>query len=284
MIIRTKVNQVVTVTFVKIGYIGTTIIIEALLDERSARKDIKMRIVSCGVSMDEKDSLDVAELAAGIDSDLYIVVSPNAGLKGPKAARERLVKTGKPIILVSDEPSRKALRELPEEYGFFVIYGDPMISAKSIYLDPIEMTLFNSDVLRTLAVTGAFRLIQSEIDKVIDKIKAGEKPVLPRIVITKARALEASELQNPHAKGKAMAAYEINRTVAKLSTEGVFKITEREVALPVLTAAHEMARQAAKLADEARELEKTNDTAVRIAHFSKGNQRRKIKLLDQYEK
>ncbi len=273
-----------TITFVKIGYIGTTIIIEALLDERSARKDIKMRVVSCSVSMEVEDSEDVARMAAGIESDLYVIISPNAALKGPKAARMVLEETGKPLILVSDEPSRKYMKELPEEMGYLVIYGDPMISAKSAYLDPVEMALFNADVLRTLAVTGVFRLIQSELDKVIDSIKVGDKPKLPRIVITKKRALAASELQNPYAQGKAIAAHEINRQVAKLSTEAVFKLKDRNDAIPVLTAAHEAARQAAKLCDEARELEKSNDTVVRMAHFSKGNRRRKVALWDKYDK
>ena len=273
-----------TITFVKIGYIGTTIIVEALLDERSARKDIKMRVVSCAVSMEVEDSEEVAKIAAGIESDLYVIISPNAALKGPKAARAVLEETGKPLILISDEPSRKYMKGLPEEIGYFVIYGDPMISAKSAYLDPVEMALFNSDVLRTLAVTGAFRLITNELDKVIDSIKAGEKPKLPQIVITKKRALAASEIQNPYAMGKAVAAYEINRQVAKLSTEAVFKLEDRNEAIPVLTAAHEAARQAAKLCDEAREIEKSNDTAVRVAHFSKGNRRRKAGLFDKFDK
>ena len=172
-----------TITFVKIGYIGTTIIVEALLDERSARKDIKMRVVSCAVSMAVEDSEDVAKMAAGIESDLYVIISPNAALKGPKAAKAVLEETGKPLILISDEPSRKYMRGLPEDVGYFVIYGDPMISAKSAFLDPVEMALFNADVLRTLAVTGAFRLITNELDKVIDSIKAGEKPELPRLII-----------------------------------------------------------------------------------------------------
>lgn len=274
----------VTVTFVKIGYIGTTIIVEALLDERSTRKDITMRVVSCGVSMNEEDSIDVANMAKAIESDLYIVISPNAALPGPKAARKALMETGKPIIIISDEPSRKAMKALPEELGYIVIYGDPMISAKSLYLDPVEMALFNSDVLKTLAITGALRYIQTAIDEVIDQLKAGEKPELPRVIITKSRALGASEIQNAHAKGKAMAAYEINRTVAKLSTEGVYKTDDRNKAIPILAAAHEMARQAAKLADEAREIEKGNDSAVRVAHFSKGNRRRKVELFNKYDK
>jgi methylenetetrahydromethanopterin dehydrogenase len=176
------------------------------------------------------------------------------------------------------------MKGLPEEIGYFVIYGDPMISAKSAYLDPVEMALFNADVLRTLSVTGAFRLITNELDKVIDSIKAGEKPKLPQIVITKKRALGASEIKNPYAMGKAVAAYEINRQVAKLSTEAVFKLEDRNEAIPVLTAAHEAARQAAKLCDEAREIEKSNDTAIRVSHFSKGNRRRKTGLFDKFDK
>ncbi len=273
-----------TITFVKIGYIGTTIIIEALLDERSARKDIKIRVVSCSVSMEVEDSEEVARMAADIESDLYVIVSPNAALAGPKAARMVLEETKKPLILVSDEPSRKYMKALPEEIGYMVIYGDPMISAKSVYLDPIEMALFNSDILRVLSITGAFRLIQSELDKVIDSVKAGDKPELPRLIVTKKRALAASELQNPYAQGKAMAAYEISRGVSKLSTEAVFKLKDRNDAIPVLVAAHEAARQAAKLADEARELEKSNDSVVRIAHFSKGNRRRKVGLWNKFDK
>ncbi len=39
----------VKVTFVKIGYIATTTLIDALLDERSGRKDLQMRVVSSSV-------------------------------------------------------------------------------------------------------------------------------------------------------------------------------------------------------------------------------------------
>ncbi len=64
----------------------------------------------------------------------------------------------------------------------------------------------------------------------------------------------------------------------------VFKLNDRNDAIPVLTAAHEAARQAAKLCDEARELEKSNNSVVRMAHFSKGNRRRKVGLFDKFEK
>lgn len=275
----------VTVTFVKIGFIGTTIIIEALLDERSARTDLKMRVVSCGVSMDESDAEEVSKIAAGIESDLYVVISPNAALPGPKKAREVLKETGKPIIAISDEPSRKAMKSLPEEgIGYIVVYGDPMIGAVTSFLDPVEMAMFNGEVLRLLSVTGVFRLIHSELDRVLDEIKAGQKPTLPEIVINKMTALQYSDLQNPYAYAKAMAAFEMGREVASLTTEGVFKTEDRTETIQKVAAAHELVRQAAKLADEAREIEKSNDTVVRVTHFKKGDRRKKIELYGKHEK
>ena len=275
----------VTVTIVKIGYIGTTTLIDALLDERSARSDIKIRVVSSSVQMGEADAEDVARIAAGVPSDLYVIISPNIGLPGPSKAREVLKKTGKPIIVIGDEPSRKAAKGLTEEgIGYIVIYGDPMISAKAPFLDPVEMALFNSDVLRVLAVTGAFRLVHTTLDRVIEEIKAGQKPQLPELVINKTAALAASDIQNPYAYAKAMAAYEASKEVASLTTEAVFKIEDKNEAIPVLAAAHELMRMAAKLADEAREIEKGNDTAVRLAHFKKGDLRRRVKLFDEPEK
>ena len=275
----------VTVTFVKIGYIGTTTLVEALLDERSTRTDLKMRVISSGVNLDEAEAETVSKLAATVDSDLYVVITPNAALPGPKKAREVLKETGKPIIAISDEPSRKAMKDLPAEgIGYIVVYGDPMIGAVTAFLDPVEMAIFNSDVLKVLSITGIFRLIQGELDRVIDEIKEGKKPVLPELVITKTKAVAASQLQNPYAQGKAMAAFEMARTVAGLTTEGVYKTEDREEIIDKVAAAHEMIRQAAKLADEARELEKANDSVVRIAHFKSGDRRKKVQLHGKFEK
>ena len=275
----------VTVTFVRVGYIATSTLIDALLDERAARNDIKIRIISSGVKMDEAEAEEVAKIAAGVESDLYVLVSPNAGLAGPKKLREVLKETGKPMIVVSDEPSRKAAQKLPAEgIGYMVIYGDPMISAKSAFLDPVEMSIFNADAIKVLAVTGAWRLVHTALDKVIDQLKAGETPELPELVINKTLALQHSDLQNPYAYAKAMAAHEAARQVAKLSTEGVFKTEDRNVAIPILAAAHELMRHAAELADEARELEKANDSVVRIAHFTKGDRRKKTELFSKHTK
>ena len=275
----------VTVTFIKIGYIGTTTLVEALLDERSSRNDLVMRVVSSGVKMDEDQSEEVSKYAAEIESDLYVVISPNAALPGPTKAREVLKETGKPIIAISDEPSRKKMKKLPEEgMGYLVLYGDPMIGAVTSFLDPVEMAIFNGDVLKVLSVTGVFRIVQRELDRVIDEIKEGKKPTLPEIVVTKTRAIEASELTNPYAKAKAMAAFRMARQVASLTTEGVYKTDDRDETILKVAAAHELIREAAKLCDEARELEKATDSVVRIAHFKAGNRRKKIELHGKYEK
>lgn len=275
----------VKVTFVKIGYIATTTLIDALLDERSGRKDLQIRVVSSSVSMEEEAAVDVARIATGIPSDLYVIVSPNAAMPGPTKAREALRVTGKPIVVVSDEPSRKTLKENPVEgVGYIVVMNDPMIGAKQAFLDPVEMALFNSDAIRVLAVTGSFRIVQQELDKVIEQIGKGEKPTLPQIVVEKENALAAAQITNPYAQGKAIAAFEAARRVANLSTEGTFKIEEPERYLPILAASHELLRQAAKTADEAREIEKANDSAARLAHFSKGETRKKTKLGDKFEK
>jgi methylenetetrahydromethanopterin dehydrogenase len=275
----------VKVTFLKIGYIGTTNLIDALLDERASRRGVSVRVVSSGCKMDDDEAVDAAKIAASVPSDLYVVVSPNAGLSGPTKAREVLKETGTPIIVVSDEPSRKAARKLPEEgIGYIVLYGDPMIGAKRDFLDPVEMAIFNSDVLRVLAVTGVFRLLHTELDRVIKQIADGEEPELPQVVVNKEKALAHSGLENPYARAKAMASFEAARRVAVLDTEGCFRTEGKENYIPIITAAHELMRQAALMADEAREIEKVNDSVKRVVHFRSGELRSKTKLFSKFEK
>ena len=275
----------VRVTFLKIGYIGATNLIDALLDERASRRGLSVRVVSSGCKMDEEEAVDASRLAASVPSDLYVVVSPNAGLPGPTAAREVLKETGKPIIVVSDEPTRKIRKKLAEQgVGYIVIYADPMIGARRDFLDPVEMALFNSDVLRVLAVTGVLRLIHSEIDRVIAQLEKGEELQLPQVIVNKETALRHSGLENPYAYAKAMASFEAARRVANLSTEGCYKVEERERYLPIVAGAHELMRQAALMADEAREVEKANDSVTRVVHFRSGALRKKTKLLGRFEK
>jgi len=275
----------VKVTLLKIGYIGTAPLIDALLDERADRKDLSVRVISSGCKMDEEEAVDVARLAASVPSDLYILVSPNAALPGPTVARKVLKATGKPIIVVSDEPSKKIAKKLAEEgMGYIVVYADSMIGARRGFLDPVEMALFNSDIIRVLAVTGVLRLIHSKIDRVIAQLKKGEKPQLPKVIVDKEAALEYSGLENPYAYAKAMASFEAARRVAALSTEGCYKVKERKRYLPIVAGAHELMRQAALLADEAREIEKSNDSVTRVVHLRSGSLRRKTNLFEKLKR
>ncbi|MBS7637420.1 F420-dependent methylenetetrahydromethanopterin dehydrogenase [Candidatus Bathyarchaeota archaeon] len=275
----------VRITFLKVGYLGVTTLIDALLDERASRRDISVRVVSSGCKLDEEEASDVARMASSIPTDLYILVSPNAGLPGPSAARKIIMETGKPIIVVSDEPSKKIAEQLSDEgVGYILVYADSMIGARKEFLDPVEMALYNSDVIRVLAVTGVLRLIHTEIDRVIRQLGKGEAPTLPRVLVDKDAALAYSGLSNPYAYAKAMACFEAARRVASLSTEGCYRVEERERYLPILAAAHELMRMAARLADEAREMEKANDSVSRVVHLRSGALRGKVKLLEALSK
>ena len=79
-----KNQMVLNITVVKTGFLAVTTLIEALLDERASRKDISIRSVSSGAKMNKVDIDAVEQLAKSIDTDLFIVVSPNASLDGPK--------------------------------------------------------------------------------------------------------------------------------------------------------------------------------------------------------
>jgi len=275
----------VNVTFVQTGYIGATTLIDALLDERASRKNISVRVISSGCKMDDSEAEAAAKIAVNVPTDLYVLVSPNAGLSGPVKMREIIKETGKPIIVVSDEPSRRAASKLPEEgIGYIVLYADAMIGAKRPFLDPIEMALFNADVIKVLSITGVFRCIYTELDKVIAQIEKGEVPILPEIVVNKIKALEYAGLTNPYAHAKAMAAFEAARKVASLDTEGCFKVEGMVNYVPIIAAAHELMRYAAMLADEAREIEKANDSVKRVTHFRNGELRSKTQLFSKYEK
>jgi methylenetetrahydromethanopterin dehydrogenase len=80
-----------------------------------------------------------------------------------------------------------------------------------------------------------------------------------------------------------MAAFEAARRVANLNVEGCFKTQGASNYLPIVAAAHELMRSAAILCDEAREIEKANDSVERLVHFKNGTLKRKTKLLGKFE-
>ncbi|MHA1838441.1 MAG: F420-dependent methylenetetrahydromethanopterin dehydrogenase [Candidatus Ranarchaeia archaeon] len=275
----------VNVVVVKLGAIGASPLLEFLLDEIASRQDIVVRVVSSGAKMTESESEAVAQLVSAHDPDLILISSPVATNPGPAKAREILAKIGKPVLVISDGPSKKDDREalLSDNVGYFICLADAMIGAKQQFLDPIEMSLFNTDVIKVLAGTGVLRLLVDAIDEMIASIKKGETVKVPAIYVSSEKAVNAQGFSNPYAKAKAMAAYEIAARSASLSTKGTFRIKEKERYLIILAAAHEMMRAAGLLADEAREIEKANDTVQRRPHKKDGSVLQKVKLLEKAE-
>ena len=274
--------KIVKIGIVKAGCIGILPIIEFLLDERAEREDIDVRVVGCGAKLGPEQCREVAEKMLEFKPDLAVFISPNAGLKGPKEGREILAEKGIPTIVVSDGPSKKIAKDLEVAgYGYFIIESDAMIGARREFLDPVEMALFNSDIIKVLAVTGCFNIIFKELDKVIEALKEGRSTELPQVIMNKEEAVEASGLENPYARAKAMAAYEISRRVADVTTKACFAIQERERYTPLVATGHEMVRYAARLADEAREIEKMTDTLSRAPHHPDGTILWKKKLMEK---
>ena len=274
--------MVVRVGFAKIGNIGSAPMIEFLLDERADRNDIDVRIVSSGAKMGVEQAEEVATKLLEFKPDFVVVTSPNASLPGPTRLRELLAEKNIPVIVVSDAPAKKIVKDLQSKgFGYIIVTADSMIGARREFLDPVEMALFNSDLIKVLAVTGVFNVIQVELDRVIDAFKQGVKPTLPAVVITKDNAVEAANFSNPYAKAKAMASFEIARVVADLTVEGCFIVKEWERYTTIVASAHEMMRYAAKLADEAREVEKSNDNVYRSPHSKMGVILSKRKLIEK---
>lgn len=270
---------IVRVTVVKLGCIASTALLESLLDERASREDIVVRSFSSGTKMDAQSAREVEAIAASVKSDIFLVVSPNASLEEPKLLAENLAKKA-PTVIVSDAPARKAVQDFEKSHvGYIIIEADSLIGVRKEFLDPIEMALFNSDVIRVLAVTGAFRVLHEEIDKVIESVKR-RKTRLPKLIVNKDVAIKRGEFSNPYAKAKAMASFEMARLAGQLSAEGAYKVKERERYLTIVASAHELMREAALLADQAREIEKTEDKVSRHVHLNDGTTKIKKRLFD----
>jgi len=263
----------------KLGNIGTSPLLELLFDERAERENFGVILVGSGAKMNEAESERIANLIVTQKPQLVLIPSPNAALKGPTKAREIVKAAGIPVIVISDVMPKEMREKLAAEgYGYILISADSMIGARREFLDPTEMALFNADVIRVLAATGALRKLLRAIETVIIAIKAGKEPELPTLLINATSAVDAGKFSNPYARVKALSAYEMASNVAELSVKGCFKEKEREKYIPIVASAHEMMRTAALLADEAREIEKQGDTLYRSPHFDDGKIGHKTKL------
>ena len=257
--------MVVKIAIIKSGNIGTSPVIDLLLDERADRPNIDVRTFGSGAKMNPEQVEDVVPKIDAFEPDFAIFISPNPGAPGPAKAREMLSEKDIPAIIVGDAPGKGKKDEMDEQgLGYIIVMSDPMIGAKREWLDPTEMAIFNSDILKVLAETGALRLVQQTIDTVIEQAEAGG-------------------FANPYAKAKAIAAYEMAGSVANLDMKGCFMTKGFENFIPLVAAAHEIAACAAKLAQEAREIEKANDSVLRTPHMKEGNPGCKTDLISKPE-
>jgi len=279
---------VVKVGIAKLGNIASGVMAELLLDERADREDMITFMATSGTKLQPEDIDRVVSNMKAWAPDFCIVVSPNGVLPGPTQAREDLAAAGIPCIVITDDVTTKkdqfaALKE--SDFGYIIMKADAMIGARREFLDPIEMADYNGNLVKVLAITGAYRKMQMELDKVIDQVKAGKKGkdlVLPKVVMTSDKAVDG-EFSNPYALAKARAAYEIAQQVAAVNVKGCFMTKEWEKYIPIVASAHEMMRQAMILCEEARDLEKGMDAVIRKPHKKTGEIVSKTKLISKPE-
>ncbi|MCK9312924.1 MAG: F420-dependent methylenetetrahydromethanopterin dehydrogenase [Methanocorpusculum sp.] len=280
--------MVVKVGVAKLGNIASGVMAELLLDERADREDMMTFMATSGTKLQKEDVDRVVSNLKAWQPDYAIVVSPNGVLEGPVSAREDLKAAGIPVIVITDDVTTKkegweALKAAG--VGYIIVKADAMIGARREFLDPVEMADYNGNLVKVLALTGAFRKIQTELDNVTDQIKEGKKGaevVLPKLVLNADNATKG-EFTNPYAQAKARAAYEIAQAVAGVNVKGCFMTKEWTDYLPIVASAHEMMRAAANLCDQARELEKGCDGVIRKPHKKTGQIVSKVALISKPE-
>ncbi|ABK14598.1 MAG: F420-dependent methylenetetrahydromethanopterin dehydrogenase [Methanothrix sp.] len=266
--------------FIKLGNIASSLVVDLALDEIAERTEIESKVVSHGPKMSRGEGERLAEEMRAWGPQMVVVVSPNAATPGPTAARSML--KGIPLIVISDGPTKKEARDAMETegFGYIILPMDPLIGAKREFLDPAEMAIFNADALKVLSICGAVRLVQEEIDRAIASVAAGS-PQLPHILATPELCAERMDFANPYARAKAIAALYMAQTAASIDAQACFRLKELEAIALAAAAGHEVIRAAARLADEARELEKSGDTVSRKPHARSGDLLVKRKLLEK---
>ena len=274
-------EKVLKIGILKNGTIGSSLLLAFLMDERAEATRINVYEVTSGAKMHPPEMCTkTMEDLLKWGPELIIMSSPNAALKGPQAAREMAGSI--PTIIISDAPAKKAVDEIKEKnMGYILVNCDSMIGARRPFLDPVEMSCFNSDLLKVLAITGALNVIATELNKVIMDMLEGRAPSLPQIIIDATVATKAAGFPNPYAEAKAIAAFELAASVSRVTGKACFQLKDREDYMPLLAAAHEMMKTAADMCVAAREIEKSNDTVLRTPHHAKQKLLKKVKLHDK---
>jgi methylenetetrahydromethanopterin dehydrogenase len=277
--------SVIKFGIIKVGCMGSLPLLEFLIDERADREDVDVIVCGSGAKLGLKQCETVTKLMISQNPQIVILIGPAQQAPGPKHARELLVEAGIPTLVISDGPARKLIKDFETSgVGYFIIDADAMIGARREFLDPIEMILFNSDMLKILAITGVLQLITNEIDQLIQAVKEDAPLKLPQILVTKEQAIEVSSLSNPYAKAKAMAAYEIAKRAATINSQGCFRVTEWQHYTALVASGHELVRDASRMADEAREIDKAGDQVKRSPHYPNGVVGKKVRLIEKPRK
>jgi len=270
----------VHVCFIKCGNIATSTVVDLLLDEIACRKDLTVTVVGSGAKMTPVETERIAGLLPALEPDLVVVCGPNAGAPGMVRLRKLLGKMAVPGIIIGDGPSKRVRAKLEEEgLGYLIMEADPLIGARREFLDPSEMAIFNADVLKVLAVVGSLRVVAEELDRAISS--PGPGGYLPRKVVSESRSLAKAGFKNPYARAKAATAFNLVTQAAQVNYKGCFVEKDPKKFLRMVAAAHEMVRAAARISDEAREIEKSSDSVLRTPHSRSGTTLKKRSLNDK---
>jgi len=255
---------------------------EFLLDERAERGNIDARIVGSGAKVESDIVTSAARELSQFQPDFAVVTTPNASSEPPQKGIKVLRRCGIPTLVITDGAGIGVLSGAKDTMlGCLIVEADSMIGARREFLDPTEMAIFNSDLMKILAVTGVYNVICREMDALIASITQGSKMEMPRLVVESKVAIEASGILNPYARAKAAASFEIAKSAAKVTHEACFVKKEPDEYIEMVAAAHEMIRVAGMLADEAREIDKNSDQVLRIPHDRDGTVLSKRRLMEK---
>lgn len=275
-------SQIIRVGVLKAGCVGSLPLIEFLVDERADRIDVDVLVSGSGSKLGVKQCETTAKWLISQKPDFVVLIGPAQHTPGPTKARKMLVEAGIPTVVISDGPARSLVKDLEASgFGYIIVDADAMIGARREFLDPVEMALYNANMIKVLAITGVLQVITNALDGLIQSLKRGRQLTLPRLLVTKEFAVESSGLTNPYARAKALASYEIAKCAAKVDSEACFKVKDWKRYVPLVASGHELVNTAAKLADAARDIDKAGDSVVRKPHFADGSTGLKKKLMEK---
>ena len=83
-------DHVFKLAVAKFGCIGAAPLLDTIMDERASRKDLEVRAFTSGAKLDPDSCNTIVQQTINYLPDLILIVSQNAALPGPTAARESL--------------------------------------------------------------------------------------------------------------------------------------------------------------------------------------------------